>query len=120
MITQDSFRDYKIAFEKFLQSEGGEIYVQCKTFNEALYGLKNLMEMVSYEKYHELAYSISGKIYYWNYHKENTVFCLTADGSSYSHVRSIRMKGRKIFSYQGFNKRMKYFMYIDGKEGKEK
>ena len=31
------FAEYKIGFEKFLKSESGTIYVQCKTFNEALY-----------------------------------------------------------------------------------
>lgn len=29
------FAEYKIGFEKFLKSESGTIYVQCKTFNEA-------------------------------------------------------------------------------------
>ena len=33
------FAEYKIGFEKFLKSESGTIYVQCKTFNEALYTL---------------------------------------------------------------------------------
>lgn len=34
------FAEYKIGFEKFLKSESGTIYVQCKTFNEALYELQ--------------------------------------------------------------------------------
>lgn len=38
------FAEYKIGFEKFLKSESGTIYVQCKTFNEALYELQELME----------------------------------------------------------------------------
>jgi len=37
------FAEYKIGFEKFLKSESGTIYVQCKTFNEALYELQELM-----------------------------------------------------------------------------
>lgn len=31
-----------------------------------------------------------------------------------------REKGGKVFSCKGFEKRMKYFMYIDGKEGSTK
>ena len=46
------FAEYKIGFEKFLKSESGTIYVQCKTFNEALYELQELMKMVDFEKFH--------------------------------------------------------------------
>lgn len=111
------FAEYKIGFEKFLKSEGGKIYVQCKTFNEALYELQELMKMVDFEKFHTLSYSISDRLYYWNFYKENTVFCLTARGSTFTHIKYVREKGWKVFSCKGFEKRMKYFMYIDGKEG---
>ncbi len=114
---KDLFDDYKIGFEKFLKSEGGKIYVQCKTFNEALYGLQELMKMVDFDKFHALAYSIPDRLYYWEFYKENTVFCLTASGSTYTNVKYVREKGEKLFSYQGFDKRMKYFMYVNGKKG---
>lgn len=119
-MNQDLFTDYKIGFEKFLKSEGGIIYVQCKTFNEALYGLQELMSMVDFEKFHALAYSIPDRLYYWYYHKENTVFCLTDSGSTFTNAKKVRKRGGKIFSYKGFDKRMRYFMYIDEKGGEEK
>ena len=96
------FAEYKIGFEKFLKSESGTIYVQCKTFNEAL------------------SYSTSDRLYYWNFYKENTIFCLTDRGSTFTHIKHVREKGGKVFSCKGFEKRMKYFMYIDGKEGSTK
>lgn len=34
--------------------------------------------------------------------------------------KQVREKGGKVFSCKGFEKRMKYFMYIDGKEGSTK
>lgn len=76
------FAEYKIGFEKFLKSESGTIYVQCKTFNEALYELQELMKMVDFEKFHALSYSTSDRLYYWNFYKENTIFCLTDRGST--------------------------------------
>lgn len=83
------FAEYKIGFEKFLKSESGTIYVQCKTFNEALYELQELMK-------------------------------ITDRGSTFTHIKHVREKGGKVFSCKGFEKRMKYFMYIDGKEGSTK
>ena len=77
------FAEYKIGFEKFLKSESGTIYVQCKTFNEALYELQELMKMVDFEKFHALSYSTSDRLYYWNFYKENTIFCLTDRGSTF-------------------------------------
>ena len=114
------FAEYKIGFEKFLKSESGTIYVQCKTFNEALYELQELMKMVDFEKFHALSYSTSDRLYYWNFYKENTIFCLTDRGSTFTHIKHVREKGGKGFSCKGFEKRMKYFMYIDGKEGSTK
>lgn len=52
--------------------------------------------------------------------KENTIFCLTDRGSTFTHIKHVREKGGKVFSCKGFEKRMKYFMYIDGKEGSTK
>ena len=114
------FAEYKIGFEKFLKSESGTIYVQCKTFNEALYELQELMKMVDFEKFHALSYSTSDRLYYWNFYKENTIFCLTDRGSTFTHIKHVREKGGKVFSCKGFEMRMKYFMYIDGKEGSTK
>lgn len=41
-------------------------------------------------------------------------------GSTFTHIKHVREKGGKVFSCKGFEKRMKYFMYIDGKEGSTK
>ena len=87
------FAEYKIGFEKFLKSESGTIYVQCKTFNEALYELQELMKMVDFEKFHALSYSTSDRLYYWNFYKENTIFCLTDRGSTPSLI--LNMFGKK-------------------------
>lgn len=46
--------------------------------------------------------------------------CLTDRGSTFTHIKHVREKGGKVFSCKGFEKRMKYFMYIDGKEGSTK
>lgn len=62
----------------------------------------------------------SDRLYYWNFYKENTIFCLTDRGSTFTHIKHVREKGGKVFSCKGFEKRMKYFMYIDGKEGSTK
>lgn len=106
------FEKYTEGYNKFLDSEGGEIYVRCETFDEALFGLQELMKMVDYKNFYALAYNIQDRIYYWEIHKSNTVFCLEKRRSSICTLSYARKRRKKGFSYKGFYKRLKYFMYI--------
>lgn len=96
------------------------IIIYRDNYEDMFRAMNELMKMVDFEKFHALSYSTSDRLYYWNFYKENTIFCLTDRGSTFTHIKHVREKGGKVFSCKGFEKRMKYFMYIDGKEGSTK